>query len=188
MKREDRKTLLNVAKQAIEDVFAGRVEPPDPRVYAPPLSEPGASFVTLRKGGALRGCIGSVEPRQPLVLDVYKNAIAAAFRDPRFPPLAREEWPGVELEVSVLSPKAPFPFEGYADLLRRLPEGVGVVLEHPLGRATYLPEVWRDLPEKRLFLRTLAQKAGLDESVYDDPRTRVYTYTAEAFTEADLGE
>ncbi len=184
--KREKKTLLETARQAIEDVFSGRVEPPDPRVFAPPLSEVGASFVTLRKGGALRGCIGTVEPHQPLVLDVYKNAIAAAFKDPRFPPLSRGEWPGVELEVSVLSPKEPFPFEGYADLLARLPEGVGVVLEHPLGRATYLPEVWEDLPEKRLFLATLARKAGLDEGVYDDPRTRVYTYTAEAFTEKDL--
>ncbi len=183
-----KKVLLETAKKAIEDVFQGQVEPPDPRLYPPPLSETGASFVTLRKQGKLRGCIGTVEPHQPLVLDVYKNAIAAAFKDPRFPPLSPEEWPEVEVEVSVLSPKVPFPFENYADLLARLPVGVGVVLEHPLGRATYLPEVWEDLPDKRLFLKTLAQKAGLDEWVYDDPKTRIYVYTADAFTEKDLEE
>ncbi len=184
--REAKRTLLRTARQAIEDVFSGTVLPPEPGLYPPPLSEAGASFVTLRKGGALRGCIGTVEAHQPLVLDVYKNAIAAAFRDPRFPPLAPGEWPATELEVSVLSRPEPLPFRDYADLRAKVGPGMGLVLEHPRGRATYLPEVWRDLPDKDAFLESLARKAGLPLEVYADPRTRVYTYTADAFTEADL--
>ena len=186
--KEEKRILLDTAKTAIEDAFKGQVAPPDPRLYGGRLAEDGASFVTLRKGGKLRGCIGSIEPYRPLILDTYANAIAAAFRDPRFPPLTPEEWPETEVEVSVLSRPEPLPFSGYEDLKAKIGPGMGVILEHPLGRATYLPEVWEELPDKDLFLKTLALKAGLDPSVYDDPRTRIRVYTAEAFTEKDLEE
>ncbi len=184
--REEKRRLLATARRAIEGAFQGRVAPPALAPLPPRLRAPGASFVTLRRGGALRGCIGSLEPRRPLALDVHQNALAAAFRDPRFPPLTREEWPDTELEVSVLSRPEPLAFSGYADLRRKVGPGVGLVLVHPRGRATYLPEVWRDLPDPDLFLESLAKKAGLPLEIYDDPRTRVWTYTADAFTEADL--
>jgi len=186
--REEKRLLLDVARRAIEGALRGRVRPPAPASLPPRLLEPGASFVTLRRGGRLRGCIGSLEPRRPLALDVHQNALAAAFKDPRFPPLSGEEWPETELEVSVLSRPEPLAYSGYADLRRKIGPGMGLVLAHPRGRATYLPEVWRDLPDPDLFLESLARKAGLPTSVYDDPRTRVWTYTADAFTERDLEE
>ena len=186
--REEKRHLLATARRAIEGGLKGRIEPPDPTRAPARLQRPGASFVTLRRGGALRGCIGSLEARRPLVLDVFQNALAAAFRDPRFPPLTPEEWPETELEVSVLSRPEPLAYRGYPDLRARVGPGMGLVLEHPRGRATYLPEVWATLPDPDLFLLSLARKAGLPPEVYDDPRTRVLAYTADAFSERDLEE
>ncbi|HEX6829311.1 MAG TPA: AmmeMemoRadiSam system protein A, partial [Burkholderiales bacterium] len=120
------------------------------------LAEPGATFVTLRQGAELRGCIGSLEARQPLKQDVMTNAVAAALRDPRFPPLTTKELPRTELEVSLLSPLERLEFSDEEDALRQLRPGAdGVVLECGARRGTFLPQVWSDLPEPRRFLRQL---------------------------------
>jgi AmmeMemoRadiSam system protein A len=145
--------LLGIASSAAED--------------ADWLIEPGATFVTLRKGGALRGCIGSLEAHRPLLVDVKANAIAAAFRDPRFLPLSREELAEVRIEVSLLSPLHPFECVSEADALARLqPSEDGVVLQYGSARATFLPQVWEDLPEPAIFLRELKRKAGLPASFW----------------------
>lgn len=128
----------------------------------PALSDTGASFVTLKQDGVLRGCMGSLEARRALAADVAENAFAAAFRDPRFPPLSVSELSATTVEVSVLTPARPLAFSSEADLLARLRPGQdGVVLAYQGCRATYLPSVWAMLPEPRKFIEELRKKAGI---------------------------
>src|SRR5208282_1380083 len=113
---------------------------------SPLLTAPGAAFVTLRRSGQLRGCIGSPVARRPLVEDVVEHAFNAAFRDPRFPKLHVLELAGLELSVSVLTPPEPMGFEDEADLLGQLRPGVdGLIIEDGGRRSLYLPSVWQEL-------------------------------------------
>jgi len=126
------------------------------------LAEFGATFVTLLREGELRGCIGSLTPRRRLDEDVCDNAVGAAFRDPRFPPLRRYELDALAVEVSLLGPSTPLRFADEADLLAQLVPGQdGLVLEVGGRRATFLPQVWEALPAPRDFLAALKRKAGL---------------------------
>jgi len=126
------------------------------------LAQPGATFVTLRIAGALRGCIGSLEARRLLEHDVRHNAHAAAFHDPRFEPVAAHEVPRLEIEVSLLGATQPLPVRSEAEALERLRPGVdGVLLEWRGCRATFLPQVWEQLPQPVEFLGALKHKAGL---------------------------
>ena len=132
----------------------------------PALALPGATFVTLTQNDALRGCIGSLEAHRPLDRDVRANAVAAAFSDPRFPPLTVAEFPHTRVEVSLLTAPVPMTFSSEADALRQLrPDVDGIILiagrGGQLGRSTFLPQVWEQLPEPRQFLAHLKQKAGL---------------------------
>jgi AmmeMemoRadiSam system protein A len=128
----------------------------------PALEAPGATFVTLFKHGLLRGCIGTLEARRPLGVDVRANAVAAAFDDPRFPRLATEEFIDTSVEVSLLSAPEPVMADGEQALLAQLRPGVdGVVLEIAGRRATFLPQVWDTLREPTEFLAELKRKAGL---------------------------
>ncbi|HGY10061.1 MAG TPA: AmmeMemoRadiSam system protein A [Oceanithermus profundus] len=184
---EEKRNLLDLAERAIEEALTlGRATPPDLALLPPRLAAPGASFVTLTQDGRLRGCIGSLEPRRPLAEDTHQNALAAAFRDPRFPPLAAHEWPRTDVEVSVLSPPEPLFYEDLNELVQKLTPEMGLVLEHPRGRATYLPQVWEQLPDPELFLASLAQKAGLSPAVYTDRATRLLHYKVDKFTRDDL--
>jgi AmmeMemoRadiSam system protein A len=143
------------------------------------FAAPGASFVTLKQQGRLRGCIGSLEARRALHDDVAANALAAALRDPRFPPLARHELPHTEVEISVLSAPAIMSFESEQEFFEQLRPGVdGLILEHLGRRATYLPSVWEQLPEAGLFVRELRRKAGIENSVALTA-LRVQRYTTE---------
>jgi AmmeMemoRadiSam system protein A len=173
--------LLAHARHAIESLFvpANRSGLP----AAPFLDEPGATFVTLRLNGELRGCIGSLEAERPLRDDVARNARAAALRDPRFPPLSGEELEEVDVEVSLLSPAQPLSFRDEQDLLRQLEtERPGLVLEHGRRRSTFLPQVWEQLPDPRDFLRHLKAKAGLPPDFWSD-EIRVSFYTVEKWSE-----
>ncbi len=126
------------------------------------LARPGATFVTLMRDGELRGCIGSLAATRPLRADVEANAVAAAFRDPRFQPLRGDEFDTTLVEVSVLSASMPIAFDDEAHLLAQLRPGVdGVVLEYGRLRATFLPQVWETIGEPRGFLEALKHKAGL---------------------------
>jgi AmmeMemoRadiSam system protein A len=137
-----------------------------PEADHPALNLPGATFVTLTQNGQLRGCIGSLEPHRALDQDVRANAVAAAFRDPRFPPLTLAELPHTRVEVSLLSAPEPMSFTDEADVLRQLRPNIdGIILiagrNGQLGRSTFLPQVWEQLPDPRLFMAHLKQKAGL---------------------------
>jgi AmmeMemoRadiSam system protein B/AmmeMemoRadiSam system protein A len=128
----------------------------------PVLAAPGAAFVTLRRSGRLRGCIGSPIARRPLVVDVVDHAFNAAFRDPRFPKLHALELVGLELSVSVLTPPEPMRFDDEAHLLAQLRPSVdGLIIEDAGRRSLYLPSVWHEISDRREFLRTLKLKAGL---------------------------
>ena len=128
------------------------------------LRQNGATFVTLMKDGRLRGCIGTLQAGRPLAEDVADNAIGAAMRDPRFSRLTPDEWPYCRVEVSLLSAPKAIRFEDEADLLAQIEPGAdGIILEHDGKRATYLPQVWESLPDKRKFLAELKHKAGIPD-------------------------
>ena len=154
-------TLLVLARNAIARALHQPTAPvPDPAL--PELAEPGATFVTLTRRGDLRGCIGSLEAHRPLGRDVQENALAAAFRDPRFAPLAEEELTGTRVEVSLLTPARPFPVKDEQEALAQLRPGRdGLIFQVGPLRATFLPQVWEELPEPHQFLAHLKRKAGL---------------------------
>ncbi len=155
------RALLTIARSAIGAQLGLRPGADADAGHAA-LAQPAATFVTLKLEDELRGCIGSLKPMRPLGVDVRENAIAAAFRDPRFPPLAVVEYEAVSVEVSLLSADERLDVRGEEELLARLRPGVdGLVLEYGRQRATFLPQVWESLPEARDFLAALKRKAGL---------------------------
>jgi AmmeMemoRadiSam system protein A len=142
--------------------FAG-VEPREPW-----LDETGASFVTLTHQDKLRGCIGTLEAHRALGEDVKANAVAAAFRDPRFEPLTRIELDAITVEISVLSPLETVAFRDENDALAQLRPAVdGVIFEYGHHRSTFLPQVWEDFNDPREFLGHLKYKAGLPPDFWD---------------------
>ncbi|MGH8621291.1 MAG: AmmeMemoRadiSam system protein A, partial [Burkholderiales bacterium] len=157
--------------------------------HDPPwLKSSGASFITLMLGGKLRGCVGTLRAHRALVEDVKANAVAAAFRDPRFPPLESGEFSLVALEISVLSALEPLRFSDEPDALRQLRAGVdGVVFEYGHHTGTFLPQVWEDFKEPSDFLAHLKYKAGLPPDFWDR-EVRISRYTVLKWREADLAE
>ncbi len=146
------------------------------------LRERAATFVTLRAAGELRGCIGTVDAHRALGDDVAHNADAAARRDPRFPPVQPEELAGLQVEVSLLSPRTGLAAASEADALAALRPGTdGIVLEYRGERATFLPQVWENLPDPVDFLGELRRKANLPRRFWD-PEVRLWRYTVEKFT------
>ena len=176
----EREILLALARASIRSGLGGerlRVEVGD---FAPALTEPRASFVTLHLSGQLRGCMGTLEARRALVLEVVEMAHAAAYRDPRFPALGVEEFARIELHISVLSRLEPLAFASEEQLLGQLRPGVdGLILSERHARGTFLPSVWEQLSEPREFLARLKQKAGLGPDHWSDA-IRVERYTAES--------
>jgi len=147
------------------------------------LDAPGAAFVTLTQDGQLRGCIGSLVAHRALQDDVTSNARAAAFDDPRFMPLQAEELARTRIEVSVLSAPVPMPFACRDDALAQLRPGIdGVILTAGRRRATFLPQVWEELPDKEEFIAHLFRKAGLPADYWGDDVT-ISRYTVTAFIE-----
>ncbi|MDR1798923.1 MAG: AmmeMemoRadiSam system protein A [Bifidobacteriaceae bacterium] len=176
--------LTGLARHAIGHKLGlpGRQPEFDPAVAAV-MTAPGAAFVTLTLGGDLRGCIGSLLAHRPLVEDVASNAVAAAFRDPRFPALSPAEYEPLHIEVSVLSQPAPLAFTSQADALAKLRPGVdGVIFEAGWARSTFLPQVWEELPQPEVFMAHLKRKAGLPAN-YWGPDVELSLYTVTAFHE-----
>jgi AmmeMemoRadiSam system protein A len=181
-------TLLPVARASIgHGIDRGAPLSVDPAEHGPALAAPRATFVTLRRDGLLRGCIGSLEAVRPLVVDVAHNAFGAAFRDPRFRPVAPQELAALRIQVSVLAPPEPIRFASEADLLRQLRPGVdGLVLRAGARRGTFLPQVWEQLPEAEAFWRELKRKAGLPPG-HGCGTLEVSRYTVECIAEAEDG-
>ncbi|MBF0271470.1 MAG: AmmeMemoRadiSam system protein B [Magnetococcales bacterium] len=151
------------------------------------LAKPGACFITLTDQGALRGCIGSLVAHRPLAEDLLENGVSAATRDPRFAPVSVEELERLSIEVSLLSPPEPFPHRDGEDLIRRLKPGVhGVILSKQGRRATFLPQVWEQLPNPEAFLSHLCRKAGLDGECWR-AGAEIQVYTVEKRLENKRG-
>ena len=132
-----------------------------------------ASFVTLTVGPELRGCCGTIEACRPLAVDAWRNARASAFDDPRFPPLARREWAGVAVEVSVLSPLERITAGSEAALVRQLIPGEdGLLMAWRGTRVTFLPKVWLQIDDPREIVLRLKRKAGW---LNDTGATEIYT-------------
>ena len=142
------------------------------------LQQYGACFITLTRDTKLRGCVGTLRAHRALAEDVKANAVAAAFRDPRFPPVAAGEFSVVALEISVLSAVEPMRFDDEADALRQLRRGIdGLVFEYGYHTSTFLPQVWEDFKEPTEFVAHLKYKAGLPPDFWDKD-VRLSRYTA----------
>jgi AmmeMemoRadiSam system protein A len=174
--------LLQVALASIQSgLDTGSPLQVQPAAYPPALSAMRASFVTLKRNGDLRGCIGSLTPVTSLVEDVAHNAFAAAFRDPRFLALTAAELQGLEIAISVLGPTESIDFSSEQDLLGKLRPGIdGLVLQDGRHRGTFLPAVWESLPKPVDFLDHLKQKAGLPADYWSDT-LEVQRYTTVSF-------
>ncbi|MHB1403506.1 MAG: AmmeMemoRadiSam system protein A [Thiobacillus sp.] len=174
-------TLLKLARSEIASELGHDVSFP---AHAGWLAEPGASFVTLTRQGELRGCIGTLEAHRPLGLDVRENAVAAAFRDPRFMPLTRVEFDEIRVEVSVLSPSEILVVVSEEHALATLRPNVdGVVFEYRHYRSTFLPQVWEQLPEPAEFMAHLKRKAGLPMDFWAE-EVRLSRYTVSKWKES----
>lgn len=177
--------LPTLAYNAIADAFGAKPLPlPDAASEESALKEDGASFVTLNLDGRLRGCIGTLQAQRPLKEDIQYNAVAAALRDPRFPELSKQELERVDLDVSVLTEPVPLweenqPAPDEQVVLGLLRPGVdGVIVEYRGRRATFLPQVWDQLPQPEMFMGRLKEKAGLPSDFWA-PEMNVSTYQVE---------
>ena len=168
-----RELVLRQARAALEDgVRAGHAPKIAEKAFPEILREARASFVTLEKGGRLRGCIGHLEAVQPLILDIVENTVAAALEDPRFPPVTADEVPGIAISISILTPPEAMAIHDEADLLKQLRPGVdGLILSEGRRRATFLPSVWEELPDPAEFVRHLKNKAGWHSSYWSNKIT-----------------
>ncbi|MBK9062376.1 MAG: AmmeMemoRadiSam system protein A [Acidobacteria bacterium] len=178
----ERSELLARARRAARAALGLSTNEPHPSDPSKALLSPGMSFVTWKRDGQLRGCIGSVEPVRPLWADVEANAVHALLEDPRFPPATPDEFPHLRLEISVLTPFVPV-----SDPLREVKVGVhGLLVERGPHRGLLLPQVplewgW-DVPA---FLGHSCRKAGLPADAWRDSRTAISTFTADVFGEED---
>ncbi len=148
------------------------------------MADPAATFTTLRLDGKLRGCVGNLESMRPLAQDVAHTAFQAAFRDPRFDPVAQHEISAIRLEVSVLSPMESFPVRDEDDLLAKLEPGKdGLVISLGTRRATFLPKVWDQLPKPAAFLAALKMKCGLENDFWSE-RLEFQRYKTTTYVES----
>lgn len=172
--------MLALARSAIEAAVLQRPLP-DMHCTTPLLAAPSGAFVSLHQRGRLRGCIGQIDAREPLALTVAQCAVAASMEDPRFSPVTADELPGLELEISVLSPLAPI-----------RPEEVevgkhGLLVSRGWQRGLLLPQVATQFHWTReRFLQETCHKAGLDADAWKDPGTHIEAFTAEVFSEAEI--
>jgi AmmeMemoRadiSam system protein A len=189
LNREQGEMLVRVARLTLKERLSGGLTAAERGTLAaarrdPALRAPGAAFVTLTRGGCLRGCIGCLAPSGPLVEAVADNAVNAALHDPRFAPLTAAELDRVRIEVSVLTAPQPLAYAGPEDLLHRLRPGIdGVIIRRERASATFLPQVWKELPRPEEFLGCLCLKAGLPREAWKTSRLEVSTYQASCFAE-----
>ncbi len=171
---EEKLQLLSIARKSL---IAGvtKASYDLPNINNKKLEEITGCFVTLRKGSALRGCVGYIEGVSPLYKAIADNAVSAALRDYRFPPVTEDELEGISLEISVLTKPEPFEYRDVDDLLLKISPGKdGIILDYQGHRSTFLPQVWDELPDKIKFLEHLSRKAGLGEDDWQKASYRKY--------------
>ena len=180
LNKEHQQRLLDLAKNSIQHgLQTGRPLKINLADFPAELTEHCATFVTLQKHHQLRGCIGMLEAVRPMAEDIAENAFLAAFKDPRFPPLADDEFGELAIHLSILTPAEPVSFTSEQNLITQLQPGIdGLILEEGRRRGTFLPSVWEQLPEPEEFLRHLKQKAGLAADYWSE-NIRIYRYRTE---------
>lgn len=169
-------TLLPIARASIAAQL-GKTHAAD---ESPPwLQQQSASFITINLRQRLRGCMGSLQASRPLLDDIKANAVAAAFKDPRFKPLTAKEYSGIAIEVSLLSALTALTFADEAAALDQLtPHLHGVIFQYGHHRSAYLPQVWTSFADPVMFMATLKQKAGLPPNFWSAGVTlHIYTVT-----------
>ena len=183
---EERTTLLKLARQSLINAANDRPAPPLPKDLPAALLEEGASFVTLTVSGRLRGCIGTLQAYQPLANDVRQRAAQAAVEDYRFPRVRPNEVESIHIEISRLTKPVPLAYSNPTELPGLLkPQVDGVVLSDGRRRATFLPQVWEQLPDPAEFLSHLCQKMGAQPDLWRWEMLQVETYQVEEFEEAE---
>jgi len=183
MNDENRQVLLKLARKTLEMFSAGSELPGEPDGLVDELKEKKSCFVTLTKDGQLRGCMGHILPVQSLWGDVVDNSMEAGFHDPRFSPITKEELQEVKIEISVLSKPERLVYKDGGDLLRKLTGKEGVIINSYGRGAVYLPQVWKQLPDKVQFLSQLCLKAGLPSDFWKKEKLIVRLFTVENFEE-----
>jgi AmmeMemoRadiSam system protein A len=189
LNQEQGQALLKIAREALSGKLGRRSdakEGPDREAASSDLllQEPGSTFVTLKLAGDLRGCIGSLSACEPLAENVRRNAVNAGFCDPRFPPLKIEELDRVAIEVSVLTPACRLDYKEPQELLHKLRPGIdGVIIRKGHACATFLPQVWDQLPRPEDFLGHLCLKAGLGRDAWRKTPLEVEIYQVQPFGE-----
>lgn len=159
----EKTALLHIARKTISEGCTQDL-PPEPDLQGQPerFRQPAACFVTLQKHGALRGCIGSTEAHRSLFEDVIHNAFASAFHDSRFPPVTESELSEIRIEISLLTPQQRLAVTSEDDLLQTIRPGIdGLLIRNARHSATFLPQVWQQLPNPGQFLQQLKIKAGM---------------------------
>jgi len=181
----ERSMLLKLARQSMEHAVRGQALPPlHLAALTPSMQAHGASFVTLTLTGELRGCVGALEPTQPLAEDVREHAVAAALEDYRFPKVRESELQEINIELSRLTVPVPLEYTTSEDLLTKLQSGLdGVVIKDGWKRATFLPQVWEKVSGKEEFLEHLCYKMGVARDLWRRKHLDVLTYRVEEFHE-----
>jgi uncharacterized protein len=182
--KEQGMRLLQLARQTIaERLGTGNDDRP---AHDLALDAEYGTFVTLKIDGHLRGCIGNLLPTGSVAEGVMQNAISAAFHDSRFSPLSAKELEKVEIDISVLSQPQKLEYKDGADLISKLRPGIdGVILKLGGAGATFLPQVWDQLPSPELFLGHLCRKAGLADTAWQDSQPEIEIYQVQCFEEEE---
>ncbi|OGI15138.1 hypothetical protein A3K63_03330 [Candidatus Micrarchaeota archaeon RBG_16_49_10] len=185
LRREEKKYLLKLARETLERHFEGKGDLIPKSMPFKNLEKKAGTFVTLEEEGELRGCIGHIIPVNPIYKDVAENALNAAFQDPRFVPVVKEELGKISIEVSVLTVPKTLEHKSAEDLLSKLRPGVdGVIIEFEGRSATFLPQVWEQLKDKKEFLRHLCMKAWLPQDSWKAGDCKIEVYQVECFSES----
>lgn len=183
--KNDKKSMIRLARSVIRSELFESAEIERPEEISDCLREERGSFVTLHMNNMLRGCIGTIEPVRPLIEDIEVNALNAAFKDPRFSPLTKNELSKIDIEISVLTKPTVLPFKDPKELIKKLKPGIhGVIISQGWRSATFLPQVWEQLADKKTFLEHLCQKGGMGKACWKDRDTIIKIYTVECFSEA----
>jgi len=185
LSESERHILLKIARETITATAAHQpLSKIDLDSLPPALHEERTCFVTLTLHGHLRGCIGGLEAREPLALDVQEHAMGAATYDPRFDPVTSDEANRLHIEISVLTTPEPIAYQSPDELLKILRPNVdGVMLKQDFRRATFLPQVWEKIPDPQTFLEMLSEKMGARHDAWRSPTTQAFRYQVEMFEE-----
>lgn len=185
LSKNEKKILLTIAREAITHAVRDeQLKKINLKEQSKLLRDPGASFVTLTIADKLRGCIGTLEAKQPLILDVQEHAVAAALEDYRFPNVRDAELHLIKIEISRLTPVHLLDYSTPEELVSKLRVGVdGVLIKASGRRATFLPQVWEKVPNSEQFLSQLCIKMGVMPDLWRENYIQVYTYQVEKFKE-----